>query len=163
MVKMLSDSPQTCQYRQLFQIFPRKKKCLKKTGEDLVQIAVEITHKLDHRPPSYFIKEIIRPKYVHPKQEEFGIAIPQLLDSIIPKCLANESLLAKIIIKKFADHLPLYRITETTGREKIKISRNLLSQCVLQIGTSLKPYREVLCHSCSIAQKFFLQTHTAPI
>ena len=48
----------------------------KKTGEALVEISVEITHKLAHRPGSYFIKEIICHKYVRPTQEEFGIAIP---------------------------------------------------------------------------------------
>ena len=109
----------------------------KKTGEALIEIGVEITHKLAHRPGSYFIKEIIRHKYVRPTQEEFGIAIPSLPDSITPKCRADESLLAEIITKKFADHLPLYCIVEMMGREKIKISRKLLSQWVLRVGTSL--------------------------
>ena len=124
---------------------PEEEKVCKKTGEALVEIGVEITHKLAHRPGSYFIKEIIRHKYVHPTQEEFGIAIPSLPDSIIPKCRADESLLAEIITKKFADHLPLYRIAEMMGREKIKISRKLLSQWVVRVGASLKPlYNEMV-------------------
>ena len=38
-----------------------------------MQIGVEITHKLAHEPGSYYIKEIIRPKYVTPKREEAGL------------------------------------------------------------------------------------------
>ena len=38
-----------------------EEKICTETGEPLVQIGVEITHKLAHKPGSYYIKEIIRP------------------------------------------------------------------------------------------------------
>lgn len=88
---------------------PEEQKVCQETGESLVQIGVEITHKLAHQPGSYFVKEIIRPKYVHPKKEEAGIIIADLPDCLLTGCRADESLLAEIISKKFADHLPLYR------------------------------------------------------
>ena len=88
------------------------KKICQETGQALVQIGVEVSHKLAHEPGSYYIKEIIRPKYAHPQREENGILTASLPDSLLPKCRADESLLAEIITKKFADHLPLYRIAE---------------------------------------------------
>ena len=37
-------------------------------------------------------------------------------DSIIPKRRAKASFLAEVLTKKFADHLPLYRISEIMQR-----------------------------------------------
>ena len=115
------------------------------TGLSLIQIGVEVSHKLAHEPGSYYIKEIIRPKYAHPQKEENGILTASLPDSLLPKCRADESLLAEIITKKFADHLPLYRIAEIFKREGIMISRKLLSQWVVRSALALKPlYNEIL-------------------
>jgi transposase len=118
---------------------PEDEKICKETGIPLVKIGEEISYKLAHRPGSYYLKEIIRPKYAHPTKEERGILIASMPDSIIPKCRADESLLAKIIVEKFADHLPLYRIAEGLSRDGIVISRRLLSQWVVRLGSILKP------------------------
>jgi transposase len=124
---------------------PEDQKICKETGQALVQIGVEISHKLAHEPGSYYIKEIIRPKYAHPQKEENGILTADLPDCLLPKCRADESLLAEIITKKFADHLPLYRIAEILKREGITISRKLLSQWVVRAAMALKPlYDEML-------------------
>jgi transposase len=117
---------------------PDEQKICQETGEPLVQIGVEISHKLAHKSGSYYIKEIIRPKYAHPKKEENGILTSPMPDSLLPKCRADESLLAEIITKKFSDHLPLYRIAEILKREGIVISRKLLSQWVIRSGFALK-------------------------
>jgi len=129
---------------------PEEQKFCRESGEPLVQIGVEITHKLAHEPGSYYIKEIIRPKYAHPQKEEAGILTADLPDALLPKCRADESLLAEIIAKKFADHLPLYRIAEIMDRDGVKISRKLLSQWVIRAATALKPlYLEMLKHTLS--------------
>jgi transposase len=105
----------------------------------LQKIGEEVSHKLAHRPGSYFLKKIVRPKYAHPKQEEKGVATAPMPDSLLPKCRADESLLAEIIARKFVDHLPLYRIAEGLRRDGIVISRRLLSQWVVAAGTALRP------------------------
>jgi len=126
---------------------PEEQKVCQETGEPLVRIGEEITHKLAHKPGSYYIKEIIRPKYAHPKKEEAGILTAELPDSLLPKCRADESLLAEIITNKFSEHLPLYRIAEIMERQGVKISRKLLSQWVVRTGMALKPlYHEMTKH-----------------
>jgi len=138
---------------------PDEQKVCQETGEPLVQIGVEVSHKLAHKPGSYFVKEIIRPKYAHPKKEENGILTADLPDSLLPRCRADESLLAEIITKKFADHLPLYRIAEIFQREEIKISRKLLSQWVLSSAMALKPlYDEMLKRVLSSKNIFIDET-----
>lgn len=123
---------------------PEEEKVCKETGVPLQKIGEEISHKLAYRPASYFLKRIVRPKYAHPEQEEKGIIIASMLDSLLPKCRADESLLADIITRKFVDHLPLYRIAESFSRDGIAISRRLLSQWVLATGLALKPLYQTM-------------------
>lgn len=115
----------------------KEEKVCSETGKPLVKIGEEVSCKLAHKPGSYYIKEFVRPKYALPLGE--GICISELPDSILPRCRADESLLADIFVKKFVDHLPLYRICEGLSREGIGISRQLLSQWVLGVGKALEP------------------------
>ena len=123
---------------------PEDQKIDAETGIPLVQIGVDITHKLAHEPGSYYVKEIIRPKYAHPKKEEAGIVQAALPESLLSKCRADDSLLAEIATRKFGDHLPLYRIAEIMGREGVQISRKLLSQWMVHCGMALKPLYDVM-------------------
>ena len=118
---------------------PEEDKICKETGLPLVKIGEEITYKLSHTPGSYFIKEFIRFKYANPNREEQGVFCADLPSTIFPKCRADDSVLADILVKKFADHLPLYRISEIMGRDNIGISRKLLSQWVMHCGAALTP------------------------
>lgn len=137
--------PDDLPVQSIFLDIPEEQKVCQETGESLVKIGVEVSHKLAHQPGSYYIKETIRPKYANPHREEAGILIAPLPDCLLPKCRADESLLAEIITKKFVDHLPLHRIAEILKREGIEISRKLLSQWVLKSGKALEPlYNEML-------------------
>jgi len=106
---------------------PEEEKVCKETGLPLVKIGEEVSHKLAHEPGSYYIKEIIRPKYASSERPEAGITTAFLPDSILPKCQADDNLLAEIVTQKFANHMPLYRIAEQMGRDGVGISRKLLS------------------------------------
>jgi transposase len=135
---------------------PESEKICKETGVSLVQIGTEITHKLAHEPGSYYIKEIVRPKYAHPQRPDKGVLTAQLPDSILTKCRADDSLLAEIITKKFADHLPLYRIAEGMSREEIHISRKLLSQWVIRSGMALKPLYDAMTQKILDGENLFM-------
>lgn len=123
---------------------PEEQKVCPKTGKALVKIGEEITCKLSHKPGSYFIKKIIRPKYALPGNIDSGISIASLTGSLLTRCFADESLLADIMVKKYADHLPLYRQSEILSREKIFISRQLLCQWILRAGLALKPLQTLM-------------------
>ena len=87
---------------------PEEEKICAKTGKKLVRIGEEVSYKLAHKPGSYYLKEIIRPKYAISGEEEAGIKTAELPNSIIPKGRADASLLAEVVTRKFADYLPLY-------------------------------------------------------
>jgi transposase len=77
----------------------------------------------------------------------------------LPKGRADESLLAEIVTKKFADHLSLYRIAEIFKREGIVISSKLLSQWVIRSAMALKPqFEEMLKRVLSSKNVFIDET-----
>jgi len=124
---------------------PEAEKICKETGQSLVKIGEEVTLKLAHKPGSYFVKEIVRPKYALPKESEGGILVAPLPESLLTRCQADESLLADVITKKFGDHLPLYRQQEMLSREGVTISRQIMSEWVNRAGMALEPlYNEMM-------------------
>ncbi|MFA5250414.1 MAG: IS66 family transposase [Parachlamydiales bacterium] len=121
---------------------PESEKICKTTGIALKRFGEEVSIKLIHKPGSYYIQKTIRPKYALPNGE--GVKMVSLPDSVIPKCRVDEGILADIITKKYADHLPLYRISEEFARDGIGIPRQLLSKWMIKIGLALKPlYNEI--------------------
>lgn len=126
--------------RQVIDI-PEAAKICQETGKPLVKIGEEISSRLAHKPGSYFIKQIVRPKYAHPEE---GVLTAELPESLLTRCQADESFLADIIVKKFCDHLPLYRQSEIMAREGIRVSRQTLCKWVLRAGTALKPLYEAM-------------------
>jgi transposase len=144
--------------RQFLDI-PEEAKICTETGESLVKIGEEVTSKLSHRPGSYFIKQIVRPKYALPQNSEGGVLTAALPESLLTRCQADESLLADILVKKFGDHLPLYRQSEIMSREGINISRQILCQWVLRSGLALKPlYNEMLAQVLKSENIFYDET-----
>ena len=56
----------------------------------------------------------------------------------IPKCMASASLLAYLIVSKFADGLPLYRIAGRLARLAIELSHTLMSEWLVQCAELLE-------------------------
>ncbi len=123
---------------------PEEEKVCKETGESLVKIGEEVTRKLAHKPGSYYVKEIIRPKYAIKSNPDAGIITAELPDSLLPRCQVDESFLAETLVKKYGDHLPLYRQCEILSREQIFISRQLLCQWVIKAAMTLKPLHNLM-------------------
>ncbi|MBM3192299.1 MAG: IS66 family transposase, partial [Chlamydiae bacterium] len=124
---------------------PEEEKICKDTGVLLKQIGQVVSSKLAYAPGSYYIKEIIRLKYAHPTQEERGVFCSEMPPSIFPKCTVDDSFLADIVVKKYADHLPLHRISEILARDGVGINRQLLSQWVIHCGEAVVPlYNEMI-------------------
>lgn len=144
--------------RQIIDI-PEDEKICSETGKPLVKIGEEITTKLAHKPGSYFIKQIIRPKYALPQGSEGGIKTAELPEGLLTRCQADESLLAEVVVKKYADHLPLYRQEQIMARDNIYITRQILCQWILRVGKALKPlYDEMLIQILASGNIFYDET-----
>ena len=75
------------------------------TGLDC--IGEEKTRYLKRVPSQVIVVEIIRPKYVDPRNEDRGVIIGKLPPRVVPKGMAGPSMLADILVSKYGDHLPL--------------------------------------------------------
>ncbi|HWW07995.1 IS66 family transposase [Collimonas sp.] len=106
-------------------------------GHDLVKIGEDISEQLDVEPARFFVHRHIRPQYTCRTCETI-IAAP-VSASIIDGGLAAPGLHAWVLIQKYLDHLPLYRIEKISDRHGVRIARSTLAQWVGQLGVSLQP------------------------
>jgi transposase len=103
-------------------------------------IGFEESEKLACTPQRFFVKVMRRLKYGSPVgAEEFGVVEAPAPDSLVPRCLADESLLAHVAVSKFGDHLPAYRLEGIFKRSDINISRQTLCGWMQELGIALTP------------------------
>lgn len=106
---------------------PRREQTIEPTEDitDATKIGEEITEKLEYDPGKLYVSKFIRPKYALP--EEKGIVIGTLPSFPIPRGNANSSLLSYIIISKFVDHLPFYRIVQMFKRQGVQLPESTIN------------------------------------
>lgn len=119
--------------------------------DQLVQIGEEVSSHLDHRPSSIVRVEVVRPKYM--RRDEAGTSAtsapvetsvvsdatdeskPAALVKVfvapppelpIPKGMAGPGLLARVLVGKHGDHLPLHRQERIFKREGVSLPRSTL-------------------------------------
>ncbi len=119
--------------------FPRVEEIIepKHIEEGAVKIGEEVTELLEITPLSVFVRRIVRPKYALP--EEKGVVIAELPSLPIPKGNASASLLAFILISKFVDHLPLYRLIQIFKRQDLKVSKSTIGGWVSKSSELIAP------------------------
>ncbi len=107
------------------------------TGEAMIQMGQEVTRKLEIIPGRIIIKRFIRPKYVSPPAPQSGVVMAQLPAFPIPKCLLGVGLIADILVSKYTDHKPLYRIERTFKREAVHLPRSTMSAIAVRCGVEV--------------------------
>lgn len=107
-------------------------------GHPLCRIGEEVTEQLEYCPASYKIIEHVRFKYSCKLCAE-GVVTAPLPAQPIDKGLAGPGLLAHILVSKYTDHLPLYRMEKIFERYGVTISRSTQCDWVRQSAILLKP------------------------
>ena len=106
-------------------------------GMDLVKIGEEITEQLDVEPAKFFVHRHIRPQYACRNCETIKAApIPP---AIIDGGMAAVGLLVWVLISKYLDHLPLYRLEQIAARDQVILARSTLAEWVGRTGVALQP------------------------
>jgi transposase len=83
-------------------------------------IGEEVTEVLEYNPGTFYVRRIVRKKYV--LAEESGIVIGELPSLPLPKSNAGSSLLAHLLVSKYQDHLPFYRQIEIFRRQGLSLA-----------------------------------------
>lgn len=124
-------------------------KCCPECGEQRQRIGCERSEQLEFVPAVLKVLEHVRWKYAcRCCQEHVAIAAPP--NKPIEKGLPGPGLLSAIVVGKYADHLPLYRLEDVFARAGVELSRSTLCRWALQTAEILEPlYRLMIERICS--------------
>jgi transposase len=99
------------------------------------RIGCETSEQLEFIPAQLKVLEHVRWKYACRQcQEHVAIAAPPAKP--IDKGLPGSGLLAQVVVGKFSDHLPLYRLEDVFARGGVELSRSTLcrwARCTAQV------------------------------
>jgi len=113
-----------------------------KCGSDLVKIGEDISEQLDVEPAKFFVHRHIRPQYAcRPCETVTAASIPP---AVIDGGMAAVGLYVWILIGKYLDHLPLYRLEQIAARDRVILSRSTMAEWVGRIGVTLQPLADRL-------------------
>ena len=124
--------------RQVEKIFPPgfdENSLEKPIGEEITEILEEI-------PGKFYVRQIIRYKFAN--KETGGVVIGELPSRVNEKGMFGESVMTRIIIDKYCDHLPGYRQEQRFSRVGIKIPYSTLMDVPRQVGNYMVPLYEEL-------------------
>lgn len=113
-----------------------------KCGSDLVKIGEDISEQLDVEPAKFFVHRHIRPQYAcRPCETVSAAPIPP---AVIDGGMAAVGLYVWVIIGKYLDHLPLYRLEQIAARDRVILSRTTMAEWVGRIGVAVQPLADRL-------------------
>jgi len=134
-------------------------------GQIRVRIGADVSERLDYRPASLWLRIIERPTYICRRCEQQGQDIQAVQAPLppepIPRSSVGAGLLAHVIVSKWCDHLPLYRLERILGRLGWDVSRSTLCDQMMACAGVLTPLYECMCRR--VRSSFALHTDDTPI
>lgn len=134
-------------------------------GEQRIKIGADVSWRLDYRPACLFRRELERPTYLcrHCEQKGDNIQAVQapLPPEPIPQGTVGAGLLAHVIVSKWCDHLPLYRLEEILGRLGWNVSRSTLCDQTMSCARVLTPLYDLMCQR--VKASFALHADDTPL
>ncbi|MGS0741207.1 IS66 family transposase [Glaciimonas sp. GG7] len=121
--------------------------------------SAKITEQLYVEPARFFVNRHIRSQYTCRMCETVtAAAIPA---AIIDGGLAAAGLHAWVMVQKFVDHLPLYRIAQISHRYGVPITSSTLADWVGRNGVALQPFVDRLAER--LRQRTILHADETPV
>jgi transposase len=130
---------------------------------ELKEFGQEKTTQYKYIPASIQAHTIVRAKFGCKKCDNGSVKIAELPSQPIPKSNADASLLSDILVSKFNDHLPLYRIANIYQRHGVTISRSTLSDWVMKCGILLAPIAEFMMKQILKSHHIFTDDTKVPL
>ncbi len=130
-----------------------------------VRIGADVSERLDYRPASLFVRQVVRPSYVCRFCERAGddpqVVRPPLPPEPIPRGTAAAGLLAHVLVSKYIDHLPLYRQESILGRLGWEVTRSTLCDQLIACAGVLEPLYRLMCDRVRLSAA--LHTDDTPV
>jgi transposase len=107
-------------------------------GRQRDRIGEDVTTVVEHVPPRLEVHEYVRGKYAC-RYCKNGVSSPPPPPRPIARGIAGPGLVAEIIVSKFSDHLPLYRLEDIFVRCGVHFARSTLCDWVAAAADLLQP------------------------
>lgn len=127
----------------------------------LSKIGEDVTETLDVVPRQWFVTEHVREKFSCRSCET--ITQPPAPFHVIARGFAGPSLLAMILVEKYANHQPLNRQSEQYAREGIKLSVSTMADHVGACTATLMPLYELIKAHVFAAERIHGDDTTVPV
>jgi transposase len=125
-------------------------------------IGYETSEVLDVKPAEYFVEVTKREKRACKKCEELGVVAAPLAARIIDKSLVSDRVIIDTIVRKYADHSPLYRQSSILKRDAgIEISRATMCGWIMRVGDLLIPVGGAM--RCELLAGSYIQADETPV
>ena len=105
----------------------------------MTKIGEDRSERLDVVPAQFRVIEIVRPRYACNRCKGGGVVQAPAPGSLIEGGLPTEGLLAQVLISKYGDHCPLYRLSQIYARSGVEVHRGTLASWVGQAAFHLRP------------------------
>jgi transposase len=131
-------------------------------GGALHRIGEDRAERLDIVPAQYRVLVTVRPK-MGCRSCGDGVAQARAPKHVVPGGLPSEALLADVLVKKYADHLPLYRQAQIMARQGVEIDRATLANWVGRAAGYLKPIVALQKQQLLSGARLFVDETTAKV
>jgi transposase len=121
---------------------PEEEKICSCCGRRMDRIGEDVTRELELQPAKLEAHIHVRPKYACRCCKE-GVCAAPLPPRPIPGGIAGPGLVSAVIVSKFGDHLPLYRLEDIIARSGIYIARSTLCDWVQFAAELFQPLYEL--------------------
>jgi transposase len=111
-------------------------------GRQMDRIGEDVTRELELQPAKLEAHIHVRPKYACRCCKK-GVCAAPLPQRPIPGGIAGPGLISEVIVSKFGDHLPLYRLEDILVRAGVYIARSTLCDWVKYAAELFKPLYEL--------------------
>ena len=128
-------------------------------GKALVKIGEDPSEQVELIPAVLKVIEHVTPKYACHTCKK--IVQGKKPETVVPKAMAGNSLIADVVVKKYQYHLPLYRQSKLFKQEGLDIPDNTLGHWIMQAGIPLEPLEEALWHQ--LTKTHVLQADETPV
>lgn len=125
-----------------------------------LKIGEEITEQLDYHPASFFVIEHVRPKYACACEEAGVVQAPKPMQPL-EKGIPGPGLLAHVIVSKYGDHQPLYRLEGIFSRHGVDIKRSTMCGWMAHSAELLFPLYDRMWQE--VLQSKFINTDDTPV
>jgi transposase len=111
-------------------------------GQPMECIGEDVTRELEYQRPKLEAHIHVRPKYACRRCKD-GVSAAPLPPRPIPGGIAGPGLITEVLVSKFSDHLPLYRLEDILTRYGVYISRSTMCDWVKSMAALFRPLYEL--------------------